>query len=54
MKSIKECGISFIASSLQPWQLDTKITSEKIKFKAGSLPKMINQEWLAQFIYKPT
>ena len=36
------------------WQFDTKITSEKIRFKAGSLPRMINKEWLAQFIYKPT
>ena len=36
------------------WQFDTKITSEKIRFKAGSLSRMINKEWLAQFIYKPT
>ena len=42
------------ASSLQPWQFNTKITSEKIRFKAGSSPRMINKEWLAQFIYKPT
>ena len=52
--SVKQCGIKFIASSLQPWRFDTKITSEKIRFKAGSLPRMINKEWLAQFIYKPT
>ena len=53
MKSIKWCGFKFIASSLQPWQLDTRITSEKIRFKAGTLARMINKEWLAQFIYKP-
>ena len=35
-------------------QFDTKITSEKIRFKAESLPRMINKEWLAQFIYKAT
>ena len=31
------------------WQFDTKIISEKIRFNAGSLPIMINKEWLAQF-----
>ena len=44
----------FIAFSLQPWPFDTKIASEKIRFKAGSLPRMINKKWLAQFIYQPT
>ena len=29
------------------WQFDTKITSEKIRFKDGSLPRMINKQWLA-------
>ena len=38
--------IKFIACSLQPWRFETKITSEKIRFKAGSLPRMINKEWL--------
>ena len=52
--SIKYCGIKFITSSLQPWQFDTKIISEKIRFKVGSLPRTINQESLAQFIYKHT
>ena len=58
--SIKWCGIKFIASSYvynHAWQFDTKITekiTEKIKFKAGSLSRKINEEWLAQFIYKPT
>ena len=36
------------------WRLDAKITSEKIRFEAGSLLRMINKEWLAQFIYEPT
>ena len=28
--STKQCAIKFIASPLQPWQFDTKITSQKI------------------------
>ena len=60
--SIKLSGTKFIASSLKPWQFDTKITSGKMtdegwlfigRFKVGSLPRMINKEVLAQFIYKP-
>ena len=26
------------------WQFDTKIISDKIRLKAGSLPRMINKE----------
>ena len=56
--SFTQCGKS-IASPLQPWQFDTKITSEnKISYlnegwlfvgrvKVGSLPKTKNKEVLA-------
>ena len=51
---VKQCEIKAITSSLQPWQVDTKITSEKIRFKVGSLSRMIDKEQLAQSICKPT
>ena len=34
--------------------LTLTLHQKKIRFKAGNLPRMINKEWLAQFIYKPT
>ena len=34
------------------WHFDTKIASKKIRFKAGSLPRMINKEWLANLYIK--
>ena len=56
--------ITFTVFPLQPWQLDTKITTEKISsldegwlfigtFKVRSVLGMINKEMLAKFIYKP-
>ena len=53
----------FVVSPLQPWQFDiiyirknSYLNEEWLfigRLKTGSLPRMINKEVLAQFLYKP-
>ena len=65
ISSIKQYGIKFIATLLEPGKFDTKITSKKkcylhegrhfiVRVKVGSLARIINKEVLAQSIYKHT
>ena len=55
--SCKQYLSNSVVLSLLPHQKNSYLNEERLfigRIKIGSLPRMINKEVLAQFIYKPT